>query len=204
MNELPPKLAQIIAQSTLPVFLGALAIAVWASGPEFAAVLQYQRDAIIEGQYWRLFTGHWAHLGWQHLIMNLGGLTVIWILFGEVLHGRKAWMITAAIALFISSALLFVYPQIEWYVGLSGLLHGLLAAGALLSLRAIPVTAGLAIVLLTGKLSVELTSGGSTQVEAFIDGPILIEAHLCGTLGGSLCAGILALSRLANTFNFLR
>lgn len=136
--------------------------------------------------------------------MNLGGFAVIWILFSEVLHGLKAWMMTAAIALFTSTALLLVYPQVEWYVGLSGLLHGLLAAGALLSLRAIPVTSGLALALLTGKLCVELTSGGSSQMEAFIGGPILIEAHLCGVVGGSLCAGIFALNRLPHALKVLR
>jgi len=204
MNELSPKLAQAIARLTFPALLGALAIVVWASGPEIAGVFQYQREALIEGQYWRLLTGHWVHLGWQHLTMNLGGLAVIWLLFGDALGGIKAWIMTAGIALFTSASLLFVQPEIEWYVGLSGLLHGLLAAGALLSLRAIPVVSSLALVLLVGKLSVELASGGSSQVEAIIGGPILIHAHLYGALGGGLCAAIFALNRLANTLNILR
>ncbi|WP_286222514.1 rhombosortase [Marinobacter apostichopi] len=204
MNELSPKLAQVIVQTIFPVLFGALAIVVWASGSEIAGAFQYQRDALIEGQYWRLLTGHWVHLGWQHLTINLGGLAVIWLLFGDALNGIKAWVMTAGIALFTSACLLFGQPEIQWYVGLSGLLHGLLAAGALLSLRAIPVASSLALVLLVGKLSVELAGGGSNQMEAIIGGPILIEAHLFGALGGVLCVGVFALSQLSNSLNLLR
>ena len=204
MNELSPKLVQVITQTTFPVLLGVLAIVVWASGPEIAGAFQYQREALIEGQYWRLFTGHWVHLGWQHLTMNLGGLAVIWLLFGDALSGIRAWIMAAGIALFTSASLLFVQPEIEWYVGLSGLLHGLLAAGALLSLRASPVVSSLALLLLVGKLSVELASGGSSQVEAIIGGPILIHAHLYGALGGSLCAAIFVLNRSPHKLNLLR
>ncbi|WP_203301021.1 rhombosortase [Marinobacter sediminum] len=194
MNDLALKPSAGITKPVLPVTLGSIALLVWALGPDTADLLRYQRDAVLDGQHWRLLTAHWVHLGWQHLAMNLGGLAVIWLLFGEVLSGLKAWVVTGGIALFTSFCLLLFHPQIEWYVGLSGLLHGLLAAGALLSLRTDQVTSWFVLLVLVGKLGVELLNGGSSQVEAMIGGPILVQGHLCGTLGGGLCAAIFALT----------
>lgn len=193
MNELALKLSAGIAKPVLPITLAAIALLVWALGPDTADLLRYQRDAVLDGQYWRMITGHWVHLGWQHLAMNLGGLAVIWLLFDEVLSGLKAWVVTGGVALVTSFCLLLFHPQIEWYVGLSGLLHGLLAAGALLSLRTNQVTSWFVLLVLVGKLGVEFLNGGSSQVEAMIGGPILVQGHLYGTLGGGLCAAVFAL-----------
>ncbi len=40
------------------------------------------RDAVAEGEYWRLLTGNLVHLGWRHLALNVGALLLgIWVFY---------------------------------------------------------------------------------------------------------------------------
>lgn len=181
-------------QLGLPITIAVAAMLVWAAGTEVADLLRFQREAIASGQYWRLLTGHWAHLGWQHLALNLAGVVVIWLLVGETLAGFKGWLLTGVIALATSLGLLIFHPQIQWYVGLSGILHGLLVAGALQLLRSNPVVAWSVLLIVTGKLILELFAGGNAQMAQFIGGPILTHAHSYGALGGALGAASVALA----------
>ncbi len=41
-----------------------------------ASALEWSREGIPGGEYWRLLTGHWTHLGLNHLLLNLAGLLV--------------------------------------------------------------------------------------------------------------------------------
>src|SRR5258706_16337269 len=50
-------------------FLGLLA----AGGPPWAAQLQYERASIGAGEWWRLLTAHWVHLGARHLLLDVAG-----------------------------------------------------------------------------------------------------------------------------------
>ncbi len=48
----------------------------------------WDRRLIQAGEPWRFFTGHWVHLGYWHLLMNLAGL----LLLALLLHGvMRAW-----------------------------------------------------------------------------------------------------------------
>lgn len=45
-----------------------------------ASTLEWSREGIPDGEYWRLLTGHWVHLGLNHLLLNLAGLLVTGLL----------------------------------------------------------------------------------------------------------------------------
>ena len=57
-----------------PLVLLALSAAVMGLGEAGFEALSYQRDRITSGALWRLLSGHWVHLGWAHLLLNLAGL----------------------------------------------------------------------------------------------------------------------------------
>lgn len=188
----PDTPAQLTAHA-LPLGMAIAAVAVMASGHQAADLLIYKRDAILDGEVWRLITGHWVHLGWRHLAMNVTGLALIWYLFGA---GQRpvVWLgLVAAITLGQSLSLLVFHPEVDWYAGLSGLLHGLLAAGALLMLPRTQIIAGLTLAALAAKLGLENWQGASPDLAAWLGGPVLIGSHLYGTILG---AGITALGFL--------
>ena len=99
--------------------------------PEFNEALRYDRAAIAAGQWWRLITAHVAHLNAMHAAFNIAGLLIVALIFADVFSSRRqaGALLVAAVA--VDLGLWLAHPEIGDYVGLSGALHGLFAAGAL-------------------------------------------------------------------------
>ncbi len=162
-------------------------------GEEARQLLRYERGAILQGEAWRLLTAHLVHLGPSHLLLNLAGLGLVQLLVGPYLPPRAWWAALLLAGLAVSGGLLLLDPGLRWYVGLSGALHGLLAAGALAALLAggAPWEGGLLLALLAAKLAWEQLAGPLPGSEAAAGGPVVVDAHLYGALGG-LPAGLWA------------
>lgn len=153
-------------------------------------ILRWERHAL-GLEPWRLLSAHLVHLGWAHLALNLAGLALGWALFGAALRPLGWAAVMAGCALGVSTGLLVFSPAVIWYAGLSGVLHGLLVAGALASLRAFPGVAGAVLVLVAVKIASEQLGSGDGGLERLIGAPVIIDAHLYGALAGLAC-GLLA------------
>src|SRR5687767_5017261 len=98
-------------------------------GDTFREALGYQRGAIAAGQWWRVISAHFVHLDAEHTLLNTLGVVLMWALFARDFSPLR-W---AAIYLFsaacVSAGLWFFSPEVEWYVGSSGALHGVMVAG---------------------------------------------------------------------------
>jgi rhomboid family GlyGly-CTERM serine protease len=163
-----------------------ICLALAAGGDEAREVARYQRDAIADGQVWRLVSGHLVHLGLGHLWPNLAALVVIGALFEGVFSNADWWRLSLVCAAAIDLGLYVLDPEIRWYVGLSGVLHGFVAAGALtLMLRREAVGFVLAIGL-CGKLLYEQVVGPVPFTAESVGGPVVVAAHLYGAAGGAL------------------
>src|SRR4051794_5187590 len=68
-----------------PLALMALLVATEALGDAGRAWLAYDRAHIAAGQWWRILTGSFVHLGWYHLLLNELGLIVLVLLCPEPL-----------------------------------------------------------------------------------------------------------------------
>ncbi|MDZ7903662.1 MAG: rhombosortase [Rheinheimera sp.] len=103
---------------------------------ELSPVLDFDRNAIYQGEWWRLFTGHLMHNNAWHLGMNFGALIVILAVQGMHLTVARFLVLLIAGCLMISLDILFLSPTMMIYCGLSGWLHCLLvcrSSGGLLS-----------------------------------------------------------------------
>lgn len=97
--------------------------------------LRYERDAIAAGALWRLGTAHRVHLSVGHTAVNALGLIGVLLLVGDHLR-IKAWLLGGDVtAPAMAGAMWLFRPQLDWYVGLSGMLHGLIVAGSIVGLR---------------------------------------------------------------------
>jgi len=150
----------------------------------------YDRAAIENGQVWRLITAHLVHLGWAHLWPNLLALLLIYGLLEEFLNPLE-WLGASLVTGFaISVGLYLLHPDTEWYVGLSGVLHGLVACGVVMMIQAralglgIGLGAGLAL-----KLLWEVVYGPVPLTAASVGGAVVVPAHLYGAISGAL-AGV--------------
>jgi rhomboid family GlyGly-CTERM serine protease len=170
--------------------LASLVIAL--GGDPAAAALRYDRAAIAGGEWWRLVSGHLVHLGAGHLAVNLAGLGLVAWLTGREYASGQWCSIAAGSAASIAAALYLLHPDVSWYVGLSGVLHGLLAAGLVPALgRRDPAAVVLAL-LLIAKLGWEAAAGPLPGSVRTAGGPVLVEAHRYGALGGVAVAVLLA------------
>ncbi|MBM0105572.1 rhombosortase [Steroidobacter sp. S1-65] len=151
--------------------------------------LRYQRDAVLQGEYWRLITGHLVHGTPMHMVLNAAGLGLIAALFSGD-YSWRAWLLIALFSMVaIDVAFVSWEPQLHWYVGLSGVLHGALAAGAVAWWR--HESTRLALVLsaiFVGKLAWEQWQGA---LPLSGDLPVVVDAHLYGALGGAVAAALL-------------
>lgn len=151
--------------------------------------MRYDREAIFSGELWRLLTGNLAHLGWSHLLMNLAGLILICILFGKRLN-RLTWAVISLVsALFVTVGLLIFSPLTSWYVGLSGMLHGLLIAGIFANIARGYKLEYLLLFVIIGKLFWEQWQGPLPGSESLAGGNVVVNSHLYGGIAG-LISGI--------------
>ena len=175
----------------LPGILLATAIVLSLVGESALEWFRFDRDGIGSGEIWRLVTGHLVHLGWPHFALNAAGLLLVWYLVGDV-YDWRGWLLVATLAIVTMDIGLWVLkPGLTWYVGLSGLLHGMLAAGLVAKLRH-PDRETLALaVLLLGKLVWEQVSGPLPGSESTAGGNVIVDSHLFGAVGGVLAAILL-------------
>ncbi len=145
--------------------------------------LEYHREAILNGEYWRLFTGQWIHYGRYHLAMNLGALMLCgWILFQDIPLKHYSLLLLACLA-GVSGGLLAFSPSLDYYAGLSGALHGLLVAGVIITCRQTPWMSALALMVVTYKIVQEQWPGYDTS-HPLLPVPVAVDAHLYGALTG--------------------
>jgi rhomboid family GlyGly-CTERM serine protease len=176
----------------MPIAIAMLILLAAIGGDEMRLAGRYERDAVLDGQLWRLVTAHFVHLGWSHTVLNLAGLGLVWALFASALRGmRGLWVLLASIAA-IDAGFLLNEPQLEWYVGFSGVLHGLFAAGVIESIRAREPEAWLLAALFVIKLVWEQLIGPVPLTARMAGGNVIENAHLYGALGGT-CAGLLTM-----------
>lgn len=172
-----------IVALAIPGIMAMVALAIMLGGLFPMLSLRYERAAIGSGEVWRIFTGHFAHLDWNHLLINLGGLALIWLLFGHRLAITQWLIVIFTTMIMISAALWFFHPALTWYVGLSGLLHGMFVAGALGGIFAGYRAEWLLLALVVAKLGWEQYAG-ALPGEVIESGFIVVHAHLYGAVAG--------------------
>ena len=173
-------------------FVVALACVVAAAWGDVAReLLRYDRLAIAGGDYWRLLSGHFVHLGYAHLALNLAGLLLVWLLVGRR-YGSRQWLLVTAISVAVmDGGFWWLDEGLRWYVGLSGLLHGLLLAGAIRGLRSLPGESVVICAMVFAKLVYEQVAGPLPGSESAAGGAVVVNAHLYGAVGGALSACVL-------------
>lgn len=156
--------------------------------------LRYDRTAIFAGDFWRVLTGHFVHLTSMHLVMNLVGFLLIWVLFGKLIT-PLTWLIVILLSSVMTSiALLSLNPHLFWYVGFSGVLHSLFVVGCLHDIQVRHADGKLLFIAVCIKLAWEQYAGPLPGSEAAAGGNVIVDAHLYGAVSGVLIVSVLLLN----------
>ena len=180
--------------SPIPAALLGLSFGAMLSASFTMAPLRYQRNAILDGDWWRLLTAHFVHGSWGHWAFNAGGLMLIWAIFPQRFAQRSTLPLIAVIALSTSLALLILAPTVGWYLGMSALLHGLFVAWAIESALERRHWAWLALMAISAKLAYEQVMGPLPGSVEAVGLPVLVDAHLYAALAGGVFAVAKALA----------
>lgn len=151
----------------------------------FQPQLIFQRYLIMEGEFWRLWTGNLVHTNLWHLALNLAGF---WLLI-FIHRPAPANRVLLAQILFISTCvgvgLWFFNKELIWYAGFSGTLYGLfMLTGIYLLLQKDWLAAALILAGICGKTLWDWAQGGVALSAHLIDAPVIYSAHVYGMLGG--------------------
>jgi rhomboid family GlyGly-CTERM serine protease len=163
-------------------------LVIQSGGATAQLALRYDREALAAGQWWRLLTGHLIHLGFEHAVLDMAGLALMWALFARD-YSARGWLLIIGVSILgVDAGLWLLSSTTQWYVGSSGVLHGVLAAGAWAHLRRREADGWVLALLLIGKLIYEQTSGALPLTSG---GTVIVDAHLYGAAAGAVAALLL-------------
>ena len=155
-------------------------------GETVRRLLEYDRADILRGQWWRVFTGNFVHLGWSHLAEDMAGYTLLYLLLQEVLPAWRVPLLVVLGALGVGIGLLLADPHLSWYLGISGALNALWIAGAMRLMRQRDWVGWVLAVFLVAKLTYEQIVGPIPWSVATTGGPVAVDSHLYGAVTGAV------------------
>lgn len=145
---------------------------------------RFDRALVERGDVWLVLTGHFVHLNWSHWLLNMAGLAIVAFFFSSHASFKQWLSVILVSAGVISAGIWWWITDIQSYVGLSGVLHGLFLYGALREIRFYPVSGYVLFAVLIAKLAWEFFNGALPGSEEMAGGRVLTEAHLLGAVGG--------------------
>ena len=165
------------------------------------ALLEWNREAIQKGEIWRLWTGHFTHYSFRHVLLD-GGFALLAGALAERELGARFLLVLLALASTAIGVGLVLATSLDTYRGLSGLGMALAGAAAAAWWSRSPGSRRLILVLvaaLAGKLALE--AGGWSPNQAGLPPGVGIawQAHLAGVALGAIASLLAIRSRVRSS-----
>jgi rhomboid family GlyGly-CTERM serine protease len=183
-----PQFITITVRWAIPVIVLTLSLLATYSSGFLRHLFLYDHNAIARGEIWRLITAHLVHTSLVHWALNAAAFVVLWWFFDETWPRQLGLWLLLFLAILTSTGLFLLNPEVQWYAGLSGVLHGLLAAGALRSVLTGNCGYLVLIALLASKLLYEQLLGPLPSSEMLLSEHVIVDAHLYGAIAGAIAA----------------
>lgn len=143
-------------------------------------------SSIDSQHYWTFVTANLVHTNTAHLLLNLAGVAVLWAVHGysyvvtNYLFQFIIFGVAVTIGMFLFSS------NITWYVGLSGILHGVFVVGAYQDIRH-KIKFGWWLMLgIWLKIAYEQYFGANQTLKNLIEANVAVDAHLYGAMAGTI------------------
>ena len=178
-----------------PLIIGIISIIAFLLEPMSSEYFVLERTWLSQGHFYQPITGHFLHTNFIHILFNLLGLLLLWALHGddyETLSYLAKFVITCVV---ITICMYIFSPEIIWYVGLSGAIHGVFAWGCIRDLENKRSSGWLLIIGLAIKVGNEQINGAGTFMPELIDASVAVDSHLYGALSGLLIGVVSLLKR---------
>lgn len=167
-----------------PIVVATISVLLFLLEPTSSDYLAFQRDAFSDGEIWRLITGNLIHTNANHLFLNLAGLLLLWAIHGFYYSISNYLYQFVFFSIVVTSLIYLFNPQMLWYAGLSGVLHGFFVWGAYQDIRHKVRFGWLLMVGVWLKVGYEQIYGQDTDLANFIDANVAVDSHLYGAIAG--------------------
>jgi len=169
-----------------PALLIVLSTLLELCGSVVTEALRYERLAVDQGQWWRLLTGNFVHLGWWHLILNGLSLALLVFLCPERLSPFEWARRVLLVSIGMTLGLHWFVPSLTTYVGLSGMIYGLFLLGLGRQASTGDGIAIASLAFLACRIIWELTIGAPESEQKLIGGGVVAESHLSGVISAAI------------------
>lgn len=142
-------------------------------------------------RFWQLFSAHFMHLSWQHLMGNGIGIAIVQQIYGRSFR-RLSWLwVAALLTLFVSVGLIWLSVELRWYAGLSGVVVGLACYGVLVDTHYRIIFNALFVAALVIYSTFFWIQGEVSEGLGLI--PVASLSHILGIIAGAIMGGIVRL-----------
>ena len=151
-------------------------------------MLEFDRQRILSGEIWRIWTGHLVHTNNSHFAQNIVASIIIYFTFFTAIKLSELLLYSFVFAALISVTLLCIYPSLGWYNGLSGLLHALAVYFSMRLARNKDNIFWVGLGIVWVKVLIESIRAYSGYESLIGDMKVITEAHLIGAFFGTATA----------------
>ncbi len=151
-------------------------------------LLYYRIDGIPAKLYYLWLTPHLIHLDGIHYLINILSLSVVLFTFRAVFTPLRFFLLFVFSSFIITLGLRYFSPDVLDYVGMSGVIYGILAAGLLWSVKEHPLLSWLVFFIIAGKVLYEQFYGPHLSIQTTLGEVVIVDAHFYGFLSGTLFA----------------
>lgn len=178
-----------------PFMVSVLLLALFLLPESLRFQLTFERELVTNGEYWRLLSGQFVHLSSGHLWLNIAGIWVMYLLYAEHAPTWRYPLVVAFLAFASNLGMYLFTPEIEAYVGFSGVLYGIFAWGAVIDIQKRVKLGWLLLIGVMLKVSWEYFVGPIELGVASV-GSLAVSAHFFGAVGGIILALTVSLTRV--------
>jgi rhomboid family GlyGly-CTERM serine protease len=155
--------------------------------PHSSQWLQFNRSQIDVGEWWRVFSANWVHLSVNHLLGNSLGMVLFAYIAGRYLNNATGVLLLLWCCMWVGTGLYIYADYLQQYVGMSGVLHGLLLVAPFISKYYSHRMAWLfATVIIAKVIWEQLPWYDDMAMYGYIGGRVETNSHLLGTVSGVL------------------
>ncbi len=154
----------------------------------FSGALELDRQQVMSGEIWRIWTGHLVHTNMVHLSLNVVAALVIYFTFFTKIKLGELLAYSLVFTALISIVLLYIYPGLDWYNGLSGLLHALVIFFSIRMVRDAGMVYWIGPGVVWLKVLAETIRAHLGYENIIGDMTVITDAHLVGAFIGTVMA----------------
>lgn len=170
------------------LILGILCLIIYYISASNITVLDYNRELVINGELWRLVSGNFNHTNIYHLLLNMSALAVICGLHYRYYNSTAFLSLVLLLSIGVGAGIFYFSPSTHLYVGLSGILHGIIIVGAIIDATKGFYTGYILIIGTILKVINEQLFNSPIELSQLIEAEVLTEAHLYGLVSGLIIA----------------